>query len=316
MPETLKSTSFANKKYQVMQYLLVFLTFSLSHQYVSAEPFHTPSIILNSTVVCPSKSAINEVKRIVEGIINKNRDLSRPSNLSRPCKCGGPEWTMVGYLNMSNPTHHCPANWSISNDSVRGCGRRSSGYGGTCDSVLFPVNDLLYSSVCGRIVAYQKGGSVAFQYSNLYNSISTIEDPYVSGISLTHGAVGSRQHIWTFAGANGKQITPNHEYWYCSCTNASLPWPYQVPSYVGNDYFCDSGNPVIAQAYRVYLGDPLWDGAGCHSSSNSCCQLNNPPWFCKHLQYSFTDDLELRLCAYNPETLTDKLITLVEIYVK
>ena len=297
-----------------MQYLLVFgviLTFSLSRQYVSAEPYHTPSIILNSTEVCPSKSAINEVKRIAKSIINL-----KGGYLSRPCKCGDPDWTMVGYLNMSNPSHHCPANWSMSNDSVRGCGRRSSG-SRTCDSVLFPVNDLLYSSVCGRIVAYQRGTSVAFLYSNRYSPRSTIEDPYVSGISLTHGAVGSRQHIWTFAGANG-QLYRNHGDWYCSCTNTSVPWPYQVPSYVGNDYFCDSGNPgnLVFGTRPVYLDDPLWDGAGCNPSSNSCCQLNNPPWFCKHLQNSFTDDLELRLCAYNSESYGSTLITLMEIYVK
>ena len=33
---------------------------------------------------------------------------------------------------------------------------------------------------------------------------------------------------------------------------------------------------------------------GC-SGGSSCCQFNNPPWFCKTLPQS-TDDLEIRIC--------------------
>ena len=68
----------------------------------------------------------------------------------------------------------------------------------TCKSVIFSSGGQSYSRVCGRVNAYQKGSTDAFQFSS--NS-RTLEEIYVDGVSLTHGAPGSRQHIWTFAAA-------------------------------------------------------------------------------------------------------------------
>ena len=63
-----------------------------------------------------------------------------------------------------------------------------------------------YSIVCGRILAYQRGVSSAFSYSVHHSPTvlrvpASIDSPYVSGLSLTHGFVGHRKHVWTFAGA-------------------------------------------------------------------------------------------------------------------
>ena len=66
---------------------------------------------------------------------------------------------------------------------------------------------------------------------------------------------------------------------------------------------------------KVFMNDPLWDGEGCGGSS-TCCSFNSPPWFCQHLNYHTSDDLELRLCSYWNSKSVDKLISLVEIYVK
>ena len=52
------------------------------------------------------------------------------------------------------------------------------------------------SQVCGRIRGYQFGGTSAFY---AYDSDRDLDSNYVNGISLTHGAAGRRQHIWTFA---------------------------------------------------------------------------------------------------------------------
>ena len=56
----------------------------------------------------------------------------------------------------------------------------------------------------------------------------------------------------------------------------------------------------------------MWDGEGC-GPTNACCQLNNPPWFCKALPAATTDDLEVRICADEPAE--DAEITRVELYV-
>ena len=51
-----------------------------------------------------------------------------------------------------------------------------------------------YSHVCGRIRGYQVGSTNAFLYYG-----HGIDSYCVSGVSLTRGAAGRRQHIWTFA---------------------------------------------------------------------------------------------------------------------
>ena len=91
-------------------------------------------------------------------------------------------------------------------------------------------------------------------------------------------------------------------------TNPSLP--NKTPSFVGNDYFCETGVPP-SQSYdstTFHTDDPLWDGQGCGS--------NNPPWFCKQLPQSTNADLEMRLCSNYPAAHENTPIQLAEIYVK
>ena len=101
----------------------------------------------------------------------------------------------------------------------------------------------------------------------------------------------------------------------CRCTNTAINWQYQVPSIIGNDYFCDTGNSGPGFQYRfVYSDDPLWDGEGC-GPTNACCQLNNPPWFCKTLPQATTDDIELRICNDDSIPNEDTLVTFIEIFI-
>ena len=108
----------------------------------------------------------------------------------------------------------------------------------------------------------------------------------------------------------------------CPCTNTQYNWSdwyrHRLPSFIGNDYFCDTGNlgpGVDVRAY--YSSDPLWDGEGCGSFS-TCCQFNNPPWFQKALPQATNDDIELRICYGEPTSIDseDAIIFLLEIYVR
>jgi hypothetical protein len=85
------------------------------------------------------------------------------------------------------------------------------------------------------------------------------------------------------------------------------------PPFVGDDYFCETGNTNSSPFQTFFGNDPLWDGGGCGSNS-TCCQFNNPPWFTKTLPTPTTDDIELRLCHY--DTLTDIPIELIKLYIK
>ena len=68
--------------------------------------------------------------------------------------------------------------------------------------------------------------------------------------------------------------------------------------------------------FSFYPDDPLWDGAGCGNTS-TCCQFNNPLWFCKQLLELSTDDFELRICAEGRPLINEDVpIEIVEIFVR
>ena len=228
-------------------------------------------------------------------------------DFNRQCGCDGPSgWTRVAFLNMSDPNQVCPSNWATISTPVRTCGKVRKNET-SCDSVFYSTFGLTYSRVCGRIIAYQNGNTDAFKGLVFY---SGIDQPYVDGVSLTHGSVGSRQHIWSFASAIGEE-GPFQTYWLCACSNSNN-WTNST-LFVGKDYFCDSGNHLKVVPGIFHSNDPLWDGQGCGSDS-TCCQFNNPPWFCKTLPQSTTDDVEVRLC--NHGNSDDTPVQLLELNVQ
>ena len=216
-------------------------------------------------------------------------------DMDRVCGCsstGG--WTRVAYLNMTDPSQQCPSAWTLqtrSSEPRRLCGRGSSGAG--CKSVTYSTFGMNYSHVCGRVIGYE------YNSVDLFNGHQTLESYYVDGVSITHGSPGARQHIWTFIAGlveNNPSYYPHHS---CPCADRATALS-DVPSFIGNDYFCESGNPNSGYSNTLYANDPLWDGQGCGAAS--CCELSyppgvTPPWFCKQLPQATTDDIEVRICA-------------------
>ena len=88
--------------------------------------------------------------------------------------------------------------------------------------------------------------------------INSIDSPYVDGVSITHGASGSRQHVWTFAASYGPG--------FCPCS-----YGQSIPTFVGQDYFCETGNDDNVLMYKKwFINDPLWDGQDCGGYSSAC----------------------------------------------
>ena len=81
-----------------------------------------------------------------------------------------------------------------------------------------------------------------------FRTVSSVES-YVSGVSITHGPPGIRQHVWTFIGAESDVEVSDDN---CPCANSSITWPYPTPSFLGNNYFCDTGRHVSGYRLGIY----------------------------------------------------------------
>ena len=222
-------------------------------------------------------------------------------------KCGGNAgWMRVAYINMTEDNSTCTAlglthmkstcpppfdDSSCPNKHI--CTRSGS------TSVNFSTHGVNYTKVCGRARGFQFGHTRAF-YSSKFPP-NNLEQSYVSGLSVTHGAPGNREHIWTFAAGYSK--ASGYVASDCPCLELSNGTP--PPDFVGNNYFCESGSrdrPVK----QWYFDDSLWDSTGC----------NGGPWFTSTLSRNVSDDIEVRWLRYPPNTyIEDIAVNELEIYV-
>ena len=221
--------------------------------------------------------------------------------------CGkGGGWRRIASLNMTDSNEKCPTQFRLySQGGVRACGRPVTS-DGSCVGITFPSRDIKYSQVCGKVIGYQYNspdGAAAFTSSKDINS------PYIDGISLTHGS--PRKHIWSLI-SGFSSVGINR----CPCGSND---PRTVPSFVGSDYYCESGcNDALPnwESDGTLYTDPLWDGKGCGSSETACCQRNLIPWFYKPLTHSTTNAIEMRVCCDQNTVDEDVTFEQYEIYVK
>ena len=134
-------------------------------------------------------------QNILSNITEELKQTSHGLHQSLRHICGGEGgWRPVVYLDMTQPSTHCPNGWQLTTHSKRTCGKVSGTL--SCDSVFFSVTGGKYNRVCGHIRAYQYGFTDAFEAFD-EGRATTIDEAYVAGVSLTHGT--PREHIWTFA---------------------------------------------------------------------------------------------------------------------
>ena len=226
----------------------------------------------------------------------------------QPSPCGGPDWTRVAYLNMNYSWHDCPSGWLEYTTPIRVCGRQREG--GGCDSVTYSSEGNEYQYVCGRMLGYQYGLTLAF-WPFTTGGHTTIETSYVDGISMTHGS--PREHIWTFASGFDEGSGSDSDI-VCPCANPD-PILFPAPLFVGSNYFCESGTETYTSADSYYVTDPLWDGQECGETSR-CCSYNSPPWFTVELAISTTDDIEIRICGFTGPQSRDVRVQLLEVFIR
>ena len=196
----------------------------------------------------------------------------------------GQEWTMVGYLNMSDPTQRCPDSWqNVTSPNISACGKKSTAPG--CDSLNISTYGASYQTVCGWFRGYMIGSPDGFHVSGA----RSIETYYVDGVTVTYGLPGYRHHVYTYA-AGAYETTVGTR---CPCAGGSFP-----PLFVSSDYYCESGNSgTYFIGTQVYSSDVLWDGQQCGGDESTCCTSPNQPWFCKTFPTPISEDLEVRICT-------------------
>jgi len=138
-----------------------------------------------------------------------------------------------------------------------------------CYSTIFSTSATRHMKVCGKAKGYQTGKMDAFYphvYANGDLSVYTpqvtvsrfLDGLYINGISTT--TTKPRKHIWICAvdddNMNYKINFP------CAVDPGPIP-----PTFVGDDYYCESGNTGNYQGNELDSGDPLWD----EFQKNSCC---------------------------------------------
>ena len=264
---------------------------------------------LNSSLVSSCQDMKNNQPNSLSGYYHINSQIVY-CEMGELCSTVG-GWTRIVYLDMTDSTVDCPPGFKLyESGGVRACGRSSNNAPG-CQSIKFPSNGISYSEVCGRVVGYQYGSPDGVDTDRTttenHNDINAY---YVDGVSITRGY--PRKHVWTLMAGYSENI-PNET--NCPC-NTPPGNTQDIQSFVGDDYFCESGNPNAYFLESIYTADPLWDGEGCGSQEGNCCAVAGPPWFHKTFNSSTTDHIEVRVCGDQTTVDEDVPISIYEIYVK
>ena len=211
-------------------------------------------------------------------------------------------WMRIANVDMRNNHSQCPPGLVYNvTEGRRLCRKLSLAPG--CSSTTFSTQGVEYNKVCGKVIGYQYYVTYGFGPSRYTPGIN---ETYVDGVSITHGS--PRQHVWSFAAAN-YELSSKHV--NCRCLHPLLSFTGVIPSFVGEDYYCETGSRTSVQQ-RYYFDDPLWDGEGCEGE-NECCDRGGP-WFCKQLPQPTRNDIKLRVCTNNGNE--DVVLEQIEFYIQ
>ena len=208
--------------------------------------------------------------------------------------CGGEGgWTRVFRLDMTDPSSQCPTGFSLTTQNgIRLCIRSNTAAG--CTGINTENFRHPYTQVCG----YALNTPDAFSAIGRSSS-EPLSGNYVDGVSITYGTPPN--HLWTYAAgfseSGGQPFT-------CPCNTNG---PNNVPSYVGNDYYCEASSSST---------DALWDGLSCGGTEGPCCTSPRLPWFNRNMLNTTADDILIRVCLDQASSTDSIGLERIEIYTK
>ena len=217
-------------------------------------------------------------------------------------QCGGHKggWMKIADHDMGKGDG-CPEGWNKTTaNGISLCRPPSDNVG--CYSTVFMVYNTSYNKICGKIEGYQKGATDGFRESS-------IDSTYVDGISITLGS--PRKHVWTYAvGLSDDHKISHSDNCPCAKHRGRVP-----PTFVGNHYYCESGNIGPYDLNTYYTNDPLWDGNGC-LAGNNCCTNIDQPWFFRQMVMKRQDYIEVRMCSDQGFPDEGAVVKQIQLYVQ
>ena len=224
-------------------------------------------------------------------------------------------WMRVGYINMSEPGATCPPGLTLHqyNNTDHGLCSRPVSSSGSSASVFFSTYGVIYNKVCGRVIGYQYGSPDGFPPDlggGVLINNPNIDNIYVDGVSITYDN-NPRKHVWTLGVGNFADRATRFS---CPCNINNTGTT--VPSFVGSNYYCESGIASGDWSSVLYANDPLWDGQQCGGLEGPCCTNSKMPWFIKTLNETTTEDIELRVMADEGTSNEDTPLHIIELYIR
>ena len=235
-----------------------------------------------------------------------NMTIIAIANSISTCAGVGGGWRRIVNINIS-AGDDCPGEWRKATQSGVNFCRVASNDNFTCSSANFSTNGISYQRVCGRARGYQKGPTLGF-FIHQRPTPTSSDDYYASGLSITHSN-NPRQHIWSFVSGSSER---RRSYGNCPCASVALTTA--SPSFVANNYYCETAVLSSLDYNGYFFNDTLWDGAGC--IGGTCCDDTTQSWFYRQLNQTTQDDIEARICSYGPFTRRSPLIDQLELYIQ
>ena len=202
--------------------------------------------------------------------------------------CGMSGLMRVAYINMNRTNATCPPYLeTFTSSGKKMCGSTVNRAKKVCDSHIFRTYNIPFGYVCGKAVGYSWNHPYGFAYSTR-SGYNTIDNAYLSGLSITYWKERQRQHIWSYVAGN-REAFGNGANCPCAAKQGTA-----APCFVGRDFYCEAGTHSTTFG-QWYTSNPLWNGEGCYRGSK-CCDNTRMPWFWKAMPETITSNLEVRFC--------------------
>ena len=248
-----------------------------------------------------------------EYIIKTDRLYFFHCDMELDCK-GHKGWMKIADLNTTRGDS-CPER-CINTVAYKLCCTGGESVG--CYSANFSTIGTHYTKVCGQMKGYQKGsvnGFYPYAYAHgttpiIYKPEVTsrsIDGAYLDGVSIT--TERPRKYIWSYA------VGTSDDYNFkTNCPCAVYPGP-AAPTFVEQDYYCESGDTGNYNNNIFYPNDPLWDGKQC-SAENNCCSQADMPWFFRHFITKQQGNIEVRICRDQAPSDEEVVIEELQLFVQ